>query len=389
MTDTIPDRIDLAAIGGGVIGLAAAFGAARAGMRVAVIERAAIGGGASSVAAGMLSPALEIEDCPPPLMNFAIESLARYPAFLAEMAEVSDADCGFRNEGSLWLALDRDDRLLLEHLHAVQRQGGIDTALLSPADAKRREPNISPRVIGALIAPDDRQIDPRKFALALADCIRALGGTVVEHAGDVRVMPERGGFAATWPGGRIEPINVLIAAGCHTNDLLPSGVAKLPLRPVKGQTIRLRGPAVIDHVVRTLRVYLVPRADGEIVVGATMEEQGFDSRATVWAVQDLLAEARRAVPAVDELAVAELPVGFRPALRDNLPAIGAYGPPGLYVATGHYRHGILLAPATADLMLTLLTGESDDRTDFDPNRFARDRDRAERRAHESRSRAAG
>jgi glycine oxidase len=376
----------LAVVGGGVIGLATAFRAVRAGMRVAVIERAAIGGGASNVAAGMLSPALEIEDCPPPFLEFAVESLARYPAFLAEIADVAAADCGFRSEGSLWLALDRDDQGLLEHLHAVQRGGGIDTHLLSPADARQREPNISPRVIGALLAPGDRQIDPRKFVLALADGIRALGGTVVEQAGDVRIGPERGRFAVTWAGGHFESTNVLAAAGCHTNDLLPDGVAKLPLRPVKGQTVRLRGAAVIDHVVRTPRVYLVPRASGEIVVGATMEEQGFDDRAKVWAVQDLLTEARRAVPALDELAVAELPVGFRPALRDNLPAIGAYGPRGLYVATGHYRHGILLAPATADLMLKLLEGERDERTHFDPNRF---RDRAERRAHDGRSRAAG
>jgi glycine oxidase len=221
-------------------------------------------------------------------------------------------------------------------------------------------------------------------------------GVVVERARDVRVVVENGrATGAAWADGRIAAGAVLLAAGCHTNALLPAGLDPLPLRPVKGQTVRLHGMPVIDHVVRTPRVYLVPRSDGELVIGATMEELGFDAHVTVWAVHDLLAEARRAVPAVDELAIAELPVGFRPALRDNLPAIGAYGPRGLHVATGHYRHGILLATATADLALAILTGAKDERSAaFDPNRFGAgsgtgDRDRPERRRDDHRRSAAG
>jgi glycine oxidase len=125
----------------------------------------------------------------------------------------------------------------------------------------------------------------------------------------------------------------------------------MPLRPVKGQILRLRGATLLHHVVRTPDVYLVPRVDGELVVGATMEERGFDPDVTAGATLDLLREAWRVLPGISELAVSELGVGFRPALRDNLPAIGPTAVDGLFVATGHFRHGVMLAPITADLAI--------------------------------------
>lgn len=368
---------DLVIIGGGIIGLAAAFRAAQAGLRVALLECATLGGGATQIAAGMLSPALEAEDADRHLIDLARDSVARYPAFVAAVEAASGLSCSFRSEGGLWVALDRDDQVLLDRMHAIHQSFGLRTELLTADEARRREPNVSPRALGGLAAPDDRQIDPRKFASALATALRTKKEVMVVD-GTADVSPIVDGdrvVGAAWAAGRIHSPAVLLAAGCQTNDLLPAGLAPLPLRPVKGQTVRLRGAPVIDRVVRTPRVYLVPRPDGEIVVGATMEEQGFDARATVWAVHELLTEARRAVPALDELAIAELAVGFRPALRDHAPAIGAYGPAGLYVATGHFRHGVLLAVATADLVLELLTGGPYDRrlAPFDPNRFGRSR----------------
>ncbi|HEX9463443.1 MAG TPA: glycine oxidase ThiO [Alphaproteobacteria bacterium] len=373
-TSSFSATADLVIIGGGIIGLAAAFRAAQAGLRVTLLERATLGGGATQIAAGMLSPALEAEDADPLLIEFAQDSVTRYPAFVAAVEAASGLSCSLRTEGGLWVALDHDDQVLLERMHVIHQGLGLNTELLTADDARRREPNISPRTLGGLAAPDDRQIDPRKFANALAAALRQQQVTLVDGAGDVALIADGDRVAgAVCAGGRIHAPTVLLAAGCHTNELLPAGVAPLPLRPVKGQTVRLRGAPVIEHVLRTPRVYLVPRADGEVVVGATMEEQGYDARATVWAVHELLTEARRAVPAIDELAIAELAVGFRPALRDHAPAIGAYGPAGLYVATGHFRHGVLLAVATAELVLELLTGGPHDRrlASFDPNRFVR------------------
>ena len=382
---------DLIIIGAGIIGLATAFRACTAGLRVSVLDSAAAGSGATRVAAGMLSPALEAEDADPHLLAFARRSVADYPAFVAAVEAASGISCGLRREGGLWLGLDRDDHVLIERAHAIQQSRGLPTELLTSDQVRAIEPDVSARVTGGLIARDEMQVDPRRLARALATAIRARGGTIIEHAADIRVVTN--GVRAervTWNGGSLAAGMILIAAGCHTNDVLPEGCAGLPLRPIKGQTVRLRGPDVIRHIVSTPRVYLVPRDDGEIVVGATAEEQGFDGHPTVWAVHDLLAEARRAVPALDELAISELVVGFRPTLRDHLPAIGAYGPAGLLVATGHYRHGIMLAVATANALTALLTGDHDDQlAPFDPNRFGlrgHDRDHLERE-HQDRARS--
>ena len=385
MQSTDRTTADLIIIGGGIIGLATAFRAAVAGATVVVLDRAAIGSGATHVAAGMLSPALEAEDGDPCLIEFARRSVEAYPAFAGAVEAASGMDCGLRREGGLWLALDRDDEILLEHMHTIQQRAGLATDLLTADAAKACEPNVSVRTIAGLMARDEMQADPRRLALALAEAVRRTRGTVIEHAADIRITTSGDRVTGVaWASGAVAAPAVLVAAGCHTNDVLPAGCTTLPLRPVKGQTVRLRGAPVIGRVVRTPRVYLVPRRDGEIVVGATVEEQGFDGRPTVWAVHDLLAEARRAVPALDELAISELTVGFRPTLRDHLPAIGAYGPPGLYVATGHYRHGVLLAVATANDLVALLAGDHHAQRlkPFDPNRFAsghgHDRDHAER-----------
>ncbi|MBV8537582.1 MAG: glycine oxidase ThiO [Alphaproteobacteria bacterium] len=374
------DRVsDLIIIGGGIIGLSAAFRACAAGLRVTVLDSATVGSGATHVAAGMLSPALEAEDADPHLLAFARRSVADYPAFVTAVEAAAGMSCGLRTDGGLWLALDRDDQVLLERTHAIQQGRDLTTELLSPDQVKAVAPDVSPRVTGGLIAREEMQVDPRRMARALAAAIRGAGGEIIEHAAGIRVIASDGRVeSVAWDGGSLAAGAIVIAAGCSTNDLLPDGCARLPLRPVKGQTVRLRGPEVIRHIVSTPRVYLVPRDGGEMVVGATVEEQGFDGRATVWAVHDLLTEARRAVPAIDELAISELVVGFRPTLRDHLPAIGAYGPSGLFVATGHYRHGIMLAVATANALPALLTGGHDDQlAPFDPNRF--DRDRTERK----------
>jgi glycine oxidase len=223
-------------------------------------------------------------------------------------------------------------------------------------------------VIGGLFVPGDCQVNPRRLTQALAAAIRARGGEIIEgHAASPLL---EGGVAAGAATAEVEvrAVIVLIAGGAWSGEVWPEAAGTLPMRPVKGQILRLRGPRLIDHVLRTPDVYLVPREDGELVIGATMEEQGFDATITTWAVMDLLRDAWRILPGVSELALAETAAGFRPALRDHLPAIGATAVEGLFVATGHYRHGVLLSPVTAKLLARAIAG-TPVLPPFDPKRL--------------------
>jgi glycine oxidase len=255
----------------------------------------------------------------------------------------------------------------------TQRRMGLRSELVSREQALEKEPYISPRVVSGLFVPGDRQVNPRRLTAALAAAIRARGGTLLE--GEAASPVFESGLAT---GARSETIEVrseavLIAAGAWSGEIWPSGgkvdAGPLPMRPVKGQILRLRGPQLVNHVLRTPDVYLAPRDDGELVVGATMEEQGFDTKVTTWAVMDLLRDAWRILPGIAELELAETAVGHRPALRDHVPAIGATAVEGLFVATGHYRHGVLLAPITARLLTDVIDGRASVPAAFDPKRL--------------------
>jgi glycine oxidase len=257
------------------------------------------------------------------------------------------------------VALGRDHAAELERLAAIQREKGLAARPLGPDEVAAREPHLSGRVVGGLLIEGDHQVDPRALARALGAAVERLGGRVVvghrvlriDHAGDrVRGVS---GLAGGWPFTVAAPAAVL-AAGAWSADI-DAPLPALGLRPVKGQVVRLRGPVLLRHVVRTPEVYLVPRSDGELLVGATMEEQGLDARPTAGAVLDLLREAWRVLPGVYDLAVTELSVGFRPAVREPRPVIDAAATAGLFVATGHHRNGVLLAPATAHHLAEWIT----------------------------------
>ena len=355
----VPRQADVVIAGGGIIGLSLAFELGRRQVTVAVLERDRIGAGAAGVAAGMLAPAAEAEHEDEAMVRLALESQRLYPSFVAEAERVSGRPCGLRQEGSLLVALTQDDAEEWLHLQGFQQRLGLPSRWLEPDEVLALEPQLTPRLVGALLCPQDHQVDPRAMMAALAQAVRRQGGTVMEGA---RVT----GFETA--GGRVQAVVVdvggealavrcqaaVLAAGAWSGQGFAWPGAPIPVRPVKGQLVRLRGPQLIRHVVRTPRVYLVPRQDGELIVGATMEEQGFDPTPTAGAVMDLLWGARLAVPAVYDLAWAEVNVSFRPASRDHLPVIGPAGVEGLYVATGHFRNGILLAPATAVLLADLV-----------------------------------
>jgi glycine oxidase len=361
---------DVVIIGGGIIGLACAYELLRHGRRVIVLERDTAGSGAGHVAAGMLAPISEADTEEQAFIDLALESCAIYPEWVRDVETDSGVACGYRDEGSLMIALHRDHEAELERLASIQQRMGLEARLMSREQALEAEPYLSPRVVSGLFVPNDRQVNPRRLTNALAAAVNRLGGQIFEGEAAYPVVAGGAATGASTATLEVHSEAVVIAAGAWSAEAWPAQAGVLPIRPVKGQILRLHGEPVIDHIVRTPDVYLVPRTDGELVVGATMEEQGFDNRVTTWAVMDLLREAWRLVPGIAELEMTEASVGFRPALRDNLPAIGRTSVDGLFVATGHYRHGIVLSPITARVLAGLIDGSGSVPSEFDAQRLA-------------------
>jgi glycine oxidase len=367
---------DVVVVGAGVIGLACAYEEARAGKSVLVLEREHAGAGAAGVAAGMLAPAAEADTGEPALIDLALESCNLYPDWVKRIEHDSGLPCRYRTEGSLLVALHQDHLVELRRLAAFQQKLGLAVDWLEGEEILEREPQLSPRVVGGMYIAGDRQIDPRSLVRSLVVAIQRHGGVVLEGVTEIELNAAGGalaglGFIHGDSPHSISTSVAIVAAGALAQPFWRTTWGRLPLRPVKGQILRLRGATVLQHVVRSPDVYLVPREDGELVVGATAEEQGFDRRVTAGGVLDLLRDAWRLLPAIYELELAETSVGFRPALRDFLPAIGLTPTPGLFFATGHYRHGVLLAPVTATLLHeSIESGKVPDRLEpFSPLRL--------------------
>jgi glycine oxidase len=324
---------------------------ARRGRQVVVLDRDELAGVATRAAAGMLAPTSEADLADDVLVELEVDSLRRYPGFVAGIEALSGQSCGHRADGTLWVALNRDQEGDLERLASMQRAKGLAASWLSFHDTLVREPHVSARVVAGLLIDGDHQVDPRALAASLRTAIVALDGRIVTTCRVTRIEDEAGrirGVVGDAHGGpfRVACDVAVLAAGVWSGDV-EAPLPPLGLRPVKGQLVRLAGPELIRHVVRSPDVYLVPRRGGELLLGATMEEQGLDALPTAGAVLDLLREAWRILPGIYDLAVTELSVGFRPAVRDHRPVVGAAATRGLFVATGHFRNGVLLAPATA------------------------------------------
>ncbi|MFF5174897.1 glycine oxidase ThiO [Micromonospora sp. NPDC000089] len=353
-------RPDVAVVGAGPVGLAIAWRCASRGLRVDVHDPAP-GSGASRVAAGMLSPVAEAYFGEPELTGLLADSAARWPGFAAELAGAAGTGIGYATEGTLVVGLTADDLAEAGRLWSYQRGLGLPITPLRPSQLRDREPALSPRLRGGAVAPGDHQVDPRRLVAAL------------------RVAAERAG-ATPRPGpvadlSDLDAAVTVVAAGCGA-----AALTGLPVRPVKGQVLRLRTPGRgmpgFRHVIRGYAdgepVYLVPRQDGEVVVGATVEERA-DTEVTAGAVLRLLRAAVDLVPELAEYELVEAAAGLRPGTPDNAPILGPLpGRPGVLAATGHHRHGIVLTPVTADLITELIvTGEADPLlAPFAPDRFA-------------------
>ena len=367
---------DAVVVGAGAIGLACAWRLAQAGFSVLVVERDQPGAGASSVAAGMLAPVGEATWGEDALIELALCSHSLWSSFAAELAELTDHDFGYSDRGAVHVALDRDEAAELRRRYDLMVELGLEAEWLRGSEVRDREPGVAPAVNSGVSAPHEAALDPGALVAALARACERAGveirsGTPVEE-----LVVEAGAVGGVVAGDEEHraATTVLCAGAWSAFEWLPAEV-RPPVRPVKGQILTLRGPAsgrVSDGIVVSERMYAVPRGDGRLVVGATVEEMGFDTRVTAGGVHELLREAYRALPDVAELELESAVAGLRPCTPDNAPLIGPTAIDGLVLATGHFRNGILLAPVTAEAIVALVCGDEirPELAVADPSRFA-------------------
>jgi glycine oxidase len=379
-------RAELVVVGAGIIGLAIAWRASERGLGVTVLERDTVGSGASHVAAGMLAPVAEVEfgEAGRRLLGLGLRSADLWPAFAQELEAAAGLDVGLMRTGTLLVARDADEARELERQLTFRESLGLRVERLRPSEAREREPALAPTVRLALHAPDDHSVDPRLALAALRQACLSAGVELRERTAVSRIELEADRVAAvTLAGGeRLPARTVVVAAGSWSERVAGlADEARVPVRPVKGQILRLRdpgGPGLLGRAIRFEGGYVVPRADGRYVLGGTVEERGFEPLPTVGGVYEMLRNAGELVPGISELEIEELSVGFRPGTPDNGPAVGPGAVDGLLWATGHYRNGILLAPLTAEIVVALLKGEqpaAELLAACDPGRFAAARER--------------
>ncbi|HLH91806.1 MAG TPA: glycine oxidase ThiO [Xanthobacteraceae bacterium] len=355
-----PAAVDVAIVGAGVVGLSVGWRLAASGLNVALFERDEAGAGATGAATGMLAAATELEPGGEDLLALALESQRLWPQFRAELEGESGIDLDYRDEGTLTVALGREEVARLRFRHDLQKRAGLATNWLDGAAARALEPGLRPAVTAGIFCPDDHQVDPRRLVPALRNALAARGGKLIEqvpvYSLDIEGSKVNG---VVTPEGLCRAGAVILANGAWAGTRELTGEAlSIPVRPLKGQALCLRANArtgLPTHVVWSEQVHLAPKAGGRVVVGSTVEECGFDRAVTAGAVFALLEGARRALPSIEDMEIEAVWTGFRPTSDDDAPILGTCDIAGLVLATGHHRNGILLAPATAQAIHDLVT----------------------------------
>lgn len=371
---------DVAVVGGGIIGLACAWRLTQCGASVTVFDPAP-GAGASHAAAGMLAPVTEVHHGEEKLLALNLASARLWPAFAAELVEAAGIDIDYRTEGTLAVGLNDDDLRSLEEMRRFQESLHLPVTRLTSRECRTREPSLSPRVRGGVLAANDHQVDGRLAIQALLAVAEHSGVTLVRQPVTALSITGHAVTGVHTASRRHACSTVVVAAGARSAhiDGIPPGEVP-PVRPVKGQLLRLQFDPTMAPLHGTVRglvagrsVYLVPRSHGELVVGATVEEMGFDTTITAGAVHDLLRAAIDLVPEVGELEFVEATARLRPGTPDNAPLLGPSGLEGLVLATGHHRNGVLLAPVTAEVITSIVTTGTVPTVaaGFDPRRFER------------------
>ena len=364
-----------------MIGLSIAWRLAREnrGHRIVLLDADRAGAGTSRVSAGMIAPIAEAGFEDPYFIQFARLSRERYRSFVSEVSSDADTPVALGEEGSIIVSIHRDDVDAMRRVYEHRRRAELPVEWLTGTQARELEPTLTPRVSAAMWIPYDGQVNPRSLLPALVRACVRRGVEVREGARVDRILIESDVVAGVEVNGdRLDADVVVLSAGAWSGTIggMPEDVVP-QVRPIRGQILRLkRTPEfAMTRVVRGPRAYLLPKDDGTIVVGATQEEAGFDATPTAGGVKSILENAWEMVPSIYDLPIESVEVGLRPGTRDHLPLIGPTRIGGLIMATGHFRHGILFAPTTADAVCRgILTGDfGDDVAAFTPDRFANTR----------------
>ncbi|BBK42639.1 glycine oxidase ThiO [Allostella vacuolata] len=343
---------------------------------MSVVDSGAVGHGATWAAGGMLAAALEAEPGEEAMVGLARWSQALWPLWAEQLAAASGIDVAYRGEGTLQVASNRDELAALHHRYRYLKRQGLPVEWRDSGPLRDLEPGLSPDMLGAIVSAGDHQVDPRAVVPALAAAVAAAGGRIEGNRAVAAIEPaDRGWIVRLADGEHRAADHVVLAAGAWSAGIAgwPTQ-ARPPVRPAKGQALVLQMDPVrplVRHVVWGAGIYLVPRLDGRLYVGATVEDRGYDRQPTAGGVLSLLEAAWRILPGIEELPLVELVTGLRPRSRDDLPMVGPAGAPGLHLATGHHRNGILLAPATAELVAAGILGgmPAIDASAFAPARF--------------------
>jgi glycine oxidase len=358
----LPTRVDVAVVGAGVIGLSIAWRLARRGLSVAVFERAKSGTGTSLASTGMLAASAEHEPGGDNLLTLALDSQRLWPQFQLELEQDSGLSIDYRAEGTLVVALGRDEVARLRSRYEHQQRSGLDTRWLSGIEVRSLEPGLRPSIAAGVACDGDHQVDPRLLIPALVRALQSHGGQLFENCSVTSLETAGGrlsGLATT--AGVCQARTVIVANGVWATEILSPHGIDIPLRPLKGQALALKATkqtCTLSRVVWTEQIHLAPKSDGRLIVGSTMEDAGFNAAITAGGTLALLEGVHRALPSSEEMEIEAIWSGFRPTTDDDAPVLGTTGVPGLLIATGHHRNGILLAPVTAAALEELVTAGS-------------------------------
>lgn len=365
-------------VGAGLVGLATTLELARRGHPVELLERAVPGAEASTAAAGILGPQLEHETDGPTL-ELALAGARATHALVDELA-ARGLHVDLHTQAAVKLAFSPEETEALAQRVAWQQARGLRVELVDGDEARRRDPGLGPDAVAAAFFPDDHCLDPRRYGEALQACVRALPGVRISSGIPVSGLVLEAGrcCGVRLENGRLLRGELVVVCGGAWSLRVPDvaeavGASMDDVRPVRGQMVELRGPpGVVQRVIYGPSGYVVPRADGRVVCGSTMEDAGFDKTVTAAGVATILERARRSVPALGAFALSTTWAGLRPAPRDGLPLLGPTRTPGLWLSTGHFRNGVLLAAVSAQVLGALVHGDQPavDVASFSPERLA-------------------